>query len=194
MGNNYARKYCTLCNKVFHNGYSLGIIKSTYQRKKGKIMKKPTVLRRRYIPYEVVDISDDELLYRSDDLLVTRWSSIKSRLDIHGGISFTFITKGYKVGRFYDSERNFLYWYCDVIETEYDPVTDTYTINDLLVDIKIYPDGRVILLDADELAQALEVGLVSSAQAVKALKTLNGLLKMIYDGDFPPPECNGWEY
>ena len=36
-------------------------------------MKKPTLLRRRYIPYELVDISDDELLYRSDELLVTRW-------------------------------------------------------------------------------------------------------------------------
>ncbi|HOJ81332.1 MAG TPA: DUF402 domain-containing protein, partial [Clostridiales bacterium] len=132
-------------------------------------MKKPTVLRRRYIPYELVDISDDELLFRSDELLVTRWSSIRPRTDMSGGISFTFLDRGYKVGRFYDSDRSFLFWYCDIIETEYDQATDTYTINDLLVDIKIYPDGRVILLDADELAQALEVGLVSSAQAVKAL-------------------------
>ena len=42
------------------------------------------------------------------------------------------------MGRFYDSNRNFLYWYCDIIETEYDRRTDTYTINDLLLDIKIY--------------------------------------------------------
>lgn len=157
-------------------------------------MKKPKVLRRRYIPLELVDISDDEMLHRSDDLLVTRWSSIRPRMDISGGISFTFLNRGYKVGRFYDSNRNFLYWYCDIIETEYDRRTDTYTINDLLLDIKIYPDGRVVLLDADEMAQAMEEGLVSCEQASKALKTLDDLLRMIYGGNFPPPECAGWEF
>lgn len=157
-------------------------------------MKKPTVLRRRYIPLELVDISDDEMLHRSDDLLVTRWSSIRPRMDISGGISFTFLNRGYKVGRFYDSNRNFLYWYCDIIETEYDRRTDTYTINDLLLDIKIYPDGRVVLLDADEMAQAMEEGLVSCEQASKALKTLDDLLRMIYGDNFPPPECAGWEF
>jgi len=157
-------------------------------------MKKPTVLRRRYIPYEVVDISEDEVLHRSDELLVTRWSSIRPRQDFCGGISCTFLKKGYKIGRFYDSGGNFLYWYCDIIETDYDPVTDTYTINDLLLDIKIYPDGRIMMLDADELAQALEEGLIGSGQAVRALKILDGLLKMIYDGSFPPSECEGWEY
>lgn len=51
-----------------------------------------------------------------------------------------------------------------------------------------------MLLDADELAQALEEGLIGSGQAVRALKILDGLLKMIYDGSFPPSECEGWEY
>ena len=80
------------------------------------------------------------------------------------------------------------------IETEYDQATDTYTINDLLMDIKIYPDGKVIVLDADEMAQAMEQGLISCDQAARALKTLDSLLKMIYGGKFPPPECEGWEY
>ncbi len=157
-------------------------------------MKKPILLRRRYIPYEVVDISGDELLYRSDELLVTKWRSIKPRQDFHGGISFTFLDKGYKLGRFYDIKGKFLYWYCDIIDVEYDKASDTYTINDLLVDIKIYPDGTVKVLDADELAQALEEGLVSPEQAAVSLRTLDGLLKSIYDGNFPPAECSGWEY
>jgi hypothetical protein len=37
--------------------------------RQGKVMKKPTALRRRYIPYEATDISDDEMLYRNDGLL-----------------------------------------------------------------------------------------------------------------------------
>ena len=157
-------------------------------------MMKPTVLRRRYIPYEIVDISDDELLFRDNELLVTKWNSIKPRPDFHGGISFTFLNRGYKLGRFYDKDKNFLYWYCDILDVQYDRISDTYTLNDLLVDIKIYPDGRVEVLDADELAQALEEGLVSREQACASLRILDELLKMIYSGRFPPAQCTQWEY
>lgn len=157
-------------------------------------MKKPVILRRRYIPYEVVDISGDQLLFRSATLLVTKWTSIKPRSDFYGGISFTFLDKGYKLGRFYDKDGKFLYWYCDIIEVDYDQTTDTYKMNDLLLDIKIFPDGRVILLDADELAQALSEELISTEQAACSLKTLDDLLKKIYSGNFPPTECDGYEY
>jgi len=157
-------------------------------------MKKPVVLRRRYIPYEIVDISEDELIFRSETLLVTKWISIKPRPDFHGGISFTFLDKGYKLGRFYDGYGRFLYWYCDIIEVNYNEAEDTYTINDLLLDIKIKPDGDVRLLDADELAEAIANGLITSEQACKALRTLDDLLKLIYSRNFPPAECDGYEY
>ena len=158
------------------------------------LMRKPVILRRRYIPYEVVDISSDELLYRSEKLLVTKWKTIKPRADFYGGISFTFLDRGYKLGRFYDEKGKFLYWYCDIIEVVYDQPSDTYTMNDLLADIKIMKNGEVRLLDVDELAQALEGGLISREQVCKALKTLDGLLKLIYGGKFPPAECDGYEY
>ncbi|NLK87871.1 MAG: DUF402 domain-containing protein [Clostridiaceae bacterium] len=157
-------------------------------------MSKPTVLRRRYIPYEIVDISEDELLFRSEELLVTKWTAIKPRPDFYGGISFTFLKKGYKIGRFYDKDNNFLYWYCDILEVQYDQDRDTYTLNDLLVDIKLYPGGRVEVLDVDELAQALETGLISPQQTAASLRIFDELLKMIYSRRFPPAQCNGWEY
>lgn len=157
-------------------------------------MKKPVILRRRYIPFEVVDISSDELVFRSDDLLVTKWTTIKPRPDFYGGISFTFLDRGYKLARFYDEDGRFLYWYCDIIEVQYDQAADTYILNDLLMDIKILPGGEVRLLDAEELAQAIDEGLVSSEQVSKALKTLDGLLKLIYSRNFPPAECEGYEY
>lgn len=157
-------------------------------------MKKPVVFRRRYIPAEIVDISGDELIFRNESLLVTKWIAIKPRPDFHGGISFTFIDRGYKLGRFYDEAGNFLYWYCDIIEVNYDKATDTYTINDLLVDIKIMPDGVIRLLDADELADAIENNLITAEQAGKALRTLDDLLKLIYSKNFPPVECDGYEY
>lgn len=157
-------------------------------------MKKPIVLRRRYIPFEVVDISCDELLFRNESLLVTKWTSIKPRTDFYGGISFTFLDRGYKLGRFYDQNGRFLYWYCDIVEVRYDQTSDTYTLNDLLVDIKVLPDGEVRLLDADELAEALEEGLISNVQACMALKTMDVLLRLIYAGSFPPPECAGYKF
>jgi predicted RNA-binding protein associated with RNAse of E/G family len=157
-------------------------------------MKKPVILRRRYIPYEVVDISGDELLFRDENLMVTKWTTIKPRPDFYGGISFTFLDKGYKLGRFYNAEGQFLYWYCDIIEVEHEPETDTYTMNDMLVDIKIMPDGEVRVLDADELAQALSEGLITVEQACRALETLDSLLKLIYSKNFPPLECHRFEY
>jgi len=53
-------------------------------------MKKPIILRKRYIPDEVIDISGDELVFRSEDLLITKWNPIRKRPDISGGIRLPF--------------------------------------------------------------------------------------------------------
>ncbi|HHW00576.1 MAG TPA: DUF402 domain-containing protein [Clostridiaceae bacterium] len=157
-------------------------------------MKKPTILRKRFIPYEIVDISGDELLYRDDDLLITKWYSIKPRSDFSSGVSYTFLNEGYKVRRFYSAQGIFLYWYCDIIDVEYDKENDKYILTDLLVDIKLMPDGALRVLDTDELAQALEQGLITVQQGCCALKKLDKILKMIYDGQFPPDICKKEEY
>lgn len=157
-------------------------------------MKSPTVLRRRFIPDETVDISGDTLLYRSEELLVTRWKAIRPRADFASGVSFTFLKEGYKISRFYDASGSFLYWYCDIIDVNYDLEKDTYTINDLLVDIKLMPEGRLKVLDTDELAEALEKGLVTVEQSCRSLRKLDELLKMIYEGTFPPEVCRNKEF
>lgn len=157
-------------------------------------MNKPTIFRKRYIPFETIDISGDEVVFKDEDMLVTRWKAIKPRNDISGGISWAFLQKGYKISRFYDGSGKFAYWYCDIIEIDYDKSTDKYTLIDLLVDIKVYPDGRVEILDADELADALEGKLISIEQASKSLRNMNDLLSIIYSGNFPPEECRKIEY
>lgn len=157
-------------------------------------MKKPVLLRKRYIPEEVVDISSDVLLYRDEELLVTKWSAIKPRLDIQGGISYTFLREGFKLGKFYDLKGEFLYWYCDIIDVLYDEAKDTYTLDDLLIDIKLLPDGTIKVLDADELAEAFERKLVSSEQVCRALRKFDHVLKLIYSGKFPPEACNRFSY
>ena len=157
-------------------------------------MIKPVILRKRFIPNEIVDISGDELLFRSEKLLVTRWKAIKQRDDLYGGISFTYLKEGIKVSRFYNANGDFLYWYCDIIDVSYDGSIDRYTFEDLLVDIKLMPDGQIRVLDADELAEALDKGLITSGHVLRALRSLDKVLNMIYDGRFPPKECNEFDY
>ncbi|AEV67386.1 DUF402 domain-containing protein [Acetivibrio clariflavus] len=152
-------------------------------------MKKPTILRKRYIPFETVDISGDELISRSDDLIVTRWKPIKSRSDISGGISYTFLKEGYKVSKFLGPSGEFKYWYCDLINVDYDEKLDKYVLTDLLVDVKIMPDGSVMVLDVDEVAEAMEKGLITKEEACTALRTLAKVLEMAYNGNFPPSVC-----
>lgn len=149
----------------------------------------PRIFRTRYIPFETVDISSDELLFRNDEMLVTRWKAIKPRDDISGGISYTFPDRGYKISRFFDAKGLFAYWYCDIVDVIYDQGQDIYLLHDLLLDIKVMPDGSEKVLDADELAEAAEKGLITMDQVCRALRRLDELLKMIYSGDFPPEQC-----
>jgi uncharacterized protein len=152
-------------------------------------MKKPIVIRKRIIPDEAVDISGDVMVFRDDHLLITEWKPIKKRQDIFGGRSFTFLKEGYKISQFLGEKGELLYWYCDIIEVEYNENEDRYVLTDLLVDVKVMPDGRVLVLDVDELSDVLEDGRVGKEQASKALRILSKLLEMAYEGYFPPKIC-----
>lgn len=145
----------------------------------------PKILRTRYIPDETVDISGDTLLYRSETLLVTKWKPIHPRKDIMGGLSCTFLDEGIKVSKFIGADGILRYWYFDLIQVIYDPITDTYQLLDLLADVRIWPDGRVEVVDLDELAEAMERQLIRPDQAIAALRILNKLLQQIETGDMP---------
>lgn len=157
-------------------------------------MKKPKIFRKRIIPNENIDISHDLLLYRDDEIIITQWNVIRPRKDISWGISYAFLNNGYKISRFYNDTDEFLYWYVDIIEVEYDQQTDTYTFTDLLLDIKKPKLSQVQLLDADELAKALEDELITKNQAVFALKLADELLQMFYCDKFPPNICQDERY
>ena len=147
-------------------------------------MADPILYRKRLIPEECVLLKDDRLLYRDEEIIVTAWNTLKPRKDLHHGLSCYYLREGIKVSRFYDENGSLLYWYCDIVDYDYDAKTDTYIITDLLADVIIYPDGFVKVVDIDELATAKEAGLLTDAMLKKALLTLNHLLQVIYDGGF----------
>ena len=116
----------------------------------------PTLIRKRLIPLETLRLEKDVVIHRSDRLLVTRWTTIKPKKELHHGSSCFLLKEGWKVSRFIDHQGKLICWYCDIIATEYDADTDTFTFTDLLADVLIYPSGLIKVVDLDELAEAVE--------------------------------------
>ena len=58
-----------------------------------------------------------------------------------------------------------------------------YRLIDLLLDVKVMPDGRVIVMDMDELALAVERKLITQEQANQSLRQCDQLLKRVYSGE-----------
>ena len=120
----------------------------------------------------------------TDDVIITKWDVLKPRKDISTGISAYFLKKGIKVSKVFDSNGSLVYYYCDIIETLHDNDRDEYTFNDLLIDVLVYPDGHVEVVDMDEFADIMEHGTLSNDIIAKALRTTDYLLKLIYSGNF----------
>ena len=56
-------------------------------------MKRPTLYRKRLIPEECILLKDDELLYRDEKTIITRWNTLKPKKDLHHGFSCYFLDK-----------------------------------------------------------------------------------------------------
>lgn len=147
-------------------------------------MPAPVLYRKRIIPEECVLLKDDKVLYQDEQIIVTGWNTLKPKKELHHGYSCYFLKEGYKVSKFYREDNSLLFWYCDIVEHDYNPETNTYVFTDLLADVIIYPDGFVKVVDIDELATALNENLISEDTLKKSLLCLNNLLEIIYSGRF----------
>ncbi len=143
-----------------------------------------TILRKRYIPDEIIDISDDKIIYESDELLITEWVPKHARDDIKNGKSYAYVNKGYKISEVYNHQNEFDHYYCDIMDITYNKATNTYLEIDLLVDVVLYPDGRIKVLDLNELADARRESRITEEQMLDSLEKANQLLSIIYDGKF----------
>lgn len=147
-------------------------------------MTSPILYRKRIIPDECILLKDDIILYRDDEIIVTKWNALKPKKELHHGFSCYFLNKGYKVSKFIKEDNSLLYWYCDIVEHTYDESTDTFVFTDLLADVIVYPDNSVKVVDLDEIAVALERKMLSERELSITLRTLDSLLNSIYAGDF----------
>lgn len=145
---------------------------------------KPILYRKRLIPDEIIHLKDDIILHLDPSVIITKWDSLKPRKDISSGISAYFMEDGFKVSKVFDKHQKLVYWYCDIIETTYNPADNSYSFLDLLADVLVYPDGSVQVVDLDEIADALENKRIDKSTACKALRLCNHLLDIIYSDKF----------
>ncbi|RKI41812.1 DUF402 domain-containing protein [bacterium D16-51] len=147
-------------------------------------MKQIRLFRKRYLPDETIELKDDTILSLSEHMLVTKWDVLKPRSDISNGLSAYFFDRGVKVSKIYNASQELVYWYCDIVEPQIDTETGMYIFTDLLIDILIYPDGHVEVLDLDEFADMMEQNILSCALGIEALRRTDHLLNLIYSGNF----------
>ncbi|MCI9298751.1 MAG: DUF402 domain-containing protein [Lachnospiraceae bacterium] len=147
-------------------------------------MKNLSLYRRRLIPDECILLKDDILLEANDDHILTKWNTLKPKEFLHHGDSCYYLNKGVKVSRFYTEDNFLICWYCDIVSYEWKEEKTALLTTDLLLDVLVYPDGSIKLLDMDELAQAHAQKLISDELLQTSLMTANRLLNEIYEGKF----------
>ncbi|HIR13371.1 MAG TPA: DUF402 domain-containing protein [Candidatus Choladousia intestinavium] len=147
-------------------------------------MSEVKLYRKRIIPEECILLENDEILHIDREIIVTKWNTIRPKKTLHHGYSCYFLERGFKVSKFYDHSGNLISWYCDIVSHTFDPSTNTYVFTDLLVDVIVYPDGFVRVVDLNELADAFRDRLITQEQLQLALRRTDKLLSLIYKGAF----------
>ena len=147
---------------------------------------KPILYHKRLIPNECIRLDKDEILLQNEQVLVTKWTTIRPKKELDHGFSCYFLDKGWKISRFLNQEDELICWYCDIIEHSYDAATNTYVFTDLLADVLIYPDGLIKVVDLDEIADAYDQKLLTSDQVCDCMRKLDALLRKIYSGELLP--------
>ena len=140
--------------------------------------------RKRIIPAECILLGDDKIEKADDEVVITSWKTLNPKTDFSHGASCYFLQQGFKVSKFYRHDGSLLYWYCDIVDYEYNEAENSLTATDLLADVIIFPDGHMKVVDLDEMADALDKGQITPELLSKALRRLNDLLAIFYRDKF----------
>lgn len=148
-----------------------------------------SIIRRRIIPKEDVLLRGDELLLEmrgERNILVTRWLPIKPRNDIGWGFSVYMLDEHYKASAMYDVYGNFYQWYCDIIKYDYSNENKCYTVVDLLVDVVKTSDGKIKIIDEEELIEAQKQGMIQKEDFNLAIGTARIVAGKMKNESFMP--------
>lgn len=93
------------------------------------------------------------------------------------------IGKKYSVTTMFDDEGDIVQWYIDICN-EIGLENDIPWMDDLYLDIVVFTTGEIILLDEDELVEALTIGVITKAMYDLAWKETKEIMDLIHQGKF----------
>ncbi len=139
---------------------------------------------KKIIPEKCILLKDDVILEADNEHIVTSWKAFHPGPDFSHGYSCYYLDQGFKISKFYKEDGTLLYWYCDIVNYDYNEDENKLVVTDLLADVVMYPDGHFKVVDLDELAEALEKKLITEELVAECLRSLHGLLNIIYRNKF----------
>ncbi len=148
-------------------------------------MDKLKIIRKRIIPFETIPLNDDKIILHTESILVTKWKTLKPRNDFDNGISIYFFKEGYKISKFMDKNGDLVYYYCDIIDTDFNKEENTYIFTDLLADVILFENKNIKIMDIDELAYAYDKNLISLEMLKNSLNRLSTLLNVVHSDKIP---------
>jgi len=151
-------------------------------------------LRYRRLPDQIT-IYEHELVYEDGRLIVTRAPFRPSasllaqvpQLEDREYLAIWFAVAGewHDLGKVYTLDGQLIGYYCDITR----PLRRTaegLEIEDLFLDLWVFPDGRYSVLDEGEFEEALERGWLEPELAGRAEEELWMLIAQLERGRFPP--------
>jgi predicted RNA-binding protein associated with RNAse of E/G family len=106
---------------------------------------------------------------------------------------FTFEGAWHDIGRFHDADGRCTGFYANVLTPVQFMTAVEWSTTDLCLDVFLHLDGRVDLLDEDELEHALRAGWVDEATAARAQAEAQRLVEAADAGQWPPPIVRHWD-
>lgn len=144
-----------------------------------------------------------KLVYESDDVLVTflahtpmkRTMFVNGELALEAGspaVWFTFPGLMHDIARFHDANGRFTGIYANIMEPVELQSRLNWRATDLFLDLWLSPDGRLTLLDEDELEGAIAANAIDRPSAERARAEARRLIELHRAGSWPPAVVNDW--
>lgn len=110
---------------------------------------------------------------------------------------FTFPGAYHDIGRFHTPAGGLTGYYANVltpveIQSGAGDGMDVWRTTDLFLDVFLTPDGKVHVLDEDELREAVRREWIDLATAHRAREEAHRLARQARRGDWPPPVVEEW--
>ena len=110
---------------------------------------------------------------------------------------FTFPGLWHDIGRFHDAQGRFTGIYANVLtpcelHAPEDGGVLRWDTTDLFLDVWMGADGRLLLLDEPDLAEAVSAGSVTEEVAARARREAQDILARARAGAWPPPVVSEW--